>query len=206
VVIDAAAAFDSVQPGPVPVVISLHATKALGAGEGAVLACSDTELVARARACSNFGFWGSHTSHRLATNAKMSEYHAAVALAALDGWEETRNRWLRALQLVRKTVAGVLPQARWPEGLIDAYVCSSPTIRVNDAGALAATLGEDGIEARKWWQDGVTSHPAFAHCPATPLPVTAQLAHTTLALPCWQDMNADIADRLGRSLARHGRA
>ena len=205
VVIDAAAAFDSVRPGPVPSVVSLHATKALGAGEGGVLLCTDTDLVARARACSNFGFLGSHVSHRVATNAKMSEYHAAVALAALDGWPETRANWTHSLCLVREAVQAGLSRADWPAGLIGSYICSSPTIQVEDAAAVAATLREDGIEARKWWQDGIPSHPAFAHCPATPLPVTAALAHATLALPCWQDMDDDVAGRLHRSLARHGR-
>lgn len=205
VVIDAAAAFDSVRPGPVPAVISLHATKALGAGEGAILLCADTDMVARARARSNFGFLGSHVSHSVATNAKMSEYHAAVSLAALDCWPQTRANWLRSLHVVRDAVKAAMGSARWPDGLIESYVCSSPTIRVEDAAAVAATLRQDGIEARKWWQDGITSHPAFSQCPALPLPATATLAHTTLALPCWQDMDAHIAERLCRSLARHGR-
>ena len=34
VVIDAAAGFDALVPGAVPAVVSLHATKVLGAGEG----------------------------------------------------------------------------------------------------------------------------------------------------------------------------
>ena len=35
VVIDAAAGFDTLVPGRIPTVVSLHATKVLGAGEGA---------------------------------------------------------------------------------------------------------------------------------------------------------------------------
>lgn len=203
VIIDAAAAFDSVRPGPVPAIISLHATKTLGAGEGALLLCADTDLVARARARSNFGFLGNHISHTVATNAKMSEYHAAVALAALDQWPETRRLWQVALERVRNAAAA-LGDIHWPAGLADDYVCSSPTIRVKDAAAMVVTLRQDGIEARKWWQDGLASHPAFAQCDAMPLPVTARLAHATLALPCWLDLDDAVAERLARSLARHG--
>jgi dTDP-4-amino-4,6-dideoxygalactose transaminase len=39
VVIDAAAGFDALDPGDLPCVVSLHATKALGCGEGGFLVC-----------------------------------------------------------------------------------------------------------------------------------------------------------------------
>ncbi|MBX9635731.1 MAG: DegT/DnrJ/EryC1/StrS family aminotransferase, partial [Magnetospirillum sp.] len=83
VVIDAAAAFDSVRPSALPAVVSLHATKVLGIGEGAVLVCTDTALVEESCRRANFGFLGERVSRMPAVNAKMSEYHAAIALAAL---------------------------------------------------------------------------------------------------------------------------
>lgn len=202
VIIDAAAAFDTVRPGPLPAIISLHATKALAAGEGAVLACTDPAVIERARRHANFGFLGNHASQVVATNAKMSEYHAAIALAALDAWPETRQAWRQTLSRIRQAVEGALP-CQWPDGLGDRYVCSSPTIRVADAAAVVGHLRGDGIEARQWWQGGIASHPAFADLPRQPLTVTSLLAATTLALPCWVDLDDTVARRIGAALKRH---
>jgi dTDP-4-amino-4,6-dideoxygalactose transaminase len=44
VVIDAAAAFDSLQVGETPAVVSLHATKVFGVGEGGFVACRDASI------------------------------------------------------------------------------------------------------------------------------------------------------------------
>ena len=43
VVIDAAAGFDAVVPTGTPAVVSLHATKVLGTGEGGFVLCNDTD-------------------------------------------------------------------------------------------------------------------------------------------------------------------
>ena len=77
-VIDAAGALlQQVVPNRkgIAVCFSLHATKAVGAGEGGAVACVDPALIARVASMASFGPNG--------TNAKMSEYHAAVALASL---------------------------------------------------------------------------------------------------------------------------
>ncbi len=91
VVADAAAAFDRGTVGRNPAVFSLHATKILAAGEGGFVVSTDAELIQEIRKCINFGFFGERVARSRAINGKMSEYHAAVTLAALDAWPETRR-------------------------------------------------------------------------------------------------------------------
>src|SRR5262249_37316945 len=55
VVIDAAAGFSALTPGGTPAVVSLHATKVLGVGEGGFVVSTDPELVRAVRIKSNFG-------------------------------------------------------------------------------------------------------------------------------------------------------
>jgi len=86
VLIDAAAAFEVQKiPRHALVAHSLHATKPFGIGEGGVLVGCNAERIARARQLSNFG-----TEQRIAqswgSNAKLSEFHAAVGLAQLTRW------------------------------------------------------------------------------------------------------------------------
>ena len=78
VVIDSAAGFDSLIPGATPAVVSLHATKVLGTGEGGLVVCTDPSIVRDVRTTSNFGLDPDRKATVPATNAKFSEYHAAV--------------------------------------------------------------------------------------------------------------------------------
>jgi len=94
VVIDAAAAFDSLQVGQTPSVVSLHATKILGVGEGGFVASRDASVIRSIRERSNFGFDGNRSALIAGVNAKLSEYHAAIGLASLDMWSETRTAWM----------------------------------------------------------------------------------------------------------------
>src|SRR3546814_2565438 len=116
VVIDAAAGFDGARFGRSPAMISLHATKALAAGEGGLVASRDRGRLANIRSRSNFGFQaGTRSAVRFGTNAKLSEYAAAVCLASLDGWAETRRDFVRVATDYRAAL-GSLPDLRFAPG------------------------------------------------------------------------------------------
>ena len=106
VVIDAAA---SLTKDPVPkyalamanlVVFSLHATKTFGIGEGGLVVAGnrDSTPLRDCRAAANFGFLKDKSSRGLihVTNAKMSDFQAAVGLAVLDDIDGKTDRRRRA--------------------------------------------------------------------------------------------------------------
>src|SRR5262249_50811428 len=93
VVIDAAAAFDSLSPSAVTSVVSMNATKAFGIGEGGFVVSTDDAIRQTVRMRANFGFLGSREAQVAAFNAKLSEYQAAVGHAALDEWAPARADW-----------------------------------------------------------------------------------------------------------------
>ena len=194
VVIDAAAGFDTVEAGKAAVVVSLHATKVFGIGEGAFIASTDRALIgAIARTC-NFGFLGSRETRVPAFNAKMSEYHAAVGLAALERWPETRGDFQRVAAAYRRHLADL---AVTPiDGLGQRWVAATCVVRFADATAaeIAAGLAAAGIETRSWWNRGCHREALFIDAPRTDLPVTEALARSTLGLPCYGDLaDSDIA-------------
>ena len=105
VVVDAAAGFDTLEVGRTPSVVSLHATKALGIGEGGAVFSTDSDHIAAVRGLSNFGLHGSRLASVSGMNGKLSEYSCAVGLAALDEWPVRRQqfreraaRYLHALE------------------------------------------------------------------------------------------------------------
>jgi dTDP-4-amino-4,6-dideoxygalactose transaminase len=189
VVIDAATGFDAISPGAAPAVVSLHATKVFGIGEGGLVISNDAALVRDVRTRSNFGFAGTREAAVPAANAKLSEYHAAVGLAALDEWADVRGEWLAVARAYR----GALPESnrlRFQEGFGQSWIASTCVMSVanSEAVRLADTLERAGVETRRWWGDGAHTHKATTAFPRTPLPVTEALAKSTLALPFFRDL------------------
>jgi dTDP-4-amino-4,6-dideoxygalactose transaminase len=152
------------------------------------------------RQAANFGFHGARIAEIAGANAKMSEYHAAVGLAALDGWERTRAAFLRVAGHYRKRLGplgGIAIQAGFGTDWI-----SSTCMVTATAGrtALETALVRARIETRAWWGDGPAGHPAFRDCPRTPLPETAALAARVLGLPFAVDLTEDEVGRIAAAL------
>jgi dTDP-4-amino-4,6-dideoxygalactose transaminase len=196
VVIDAAAGFDTLVPGATPTVVSLHATKVLGAGEGGFVVSRDRSLIQTIRAKSNFGFQGTREARTSAVNAKLSEYHAAVAHAGLDEWPQTRAQWMAAAEAYGQEFA--LSAVRFQDGFGRSWVTSTCVI---DAGAVAsdieAMLGDASVATRRWWRNGAHTHAATRKFPHGSLPVTEQLAGTTIAIPFFRDIDTGQVRRIG---------
>lgn len=203
VLIDAAAAFDTIHDARLPVCVSLHATKVLGLGEGGFMATEDAALALKFRQLTTYGFHGSRDSQVVATNAKLSEYAAAVGLAALDAWPGDRLRFMRTAQLLRIALIG-LPQVRFQDGWGSDWVTSVCTVGLPDRSAerVAAALAEDGVDTRHWWGRGCHTSQAFAHCRRDDLAVTERLGASTLGLPFSIDMSPDEIGRIAASLTR----
>ena len=206
VIVDAAAAFDATTEAQLPMVVSLHATKAMGIGEGGFLATRDEGLAARVRALSVFGFKGSREARFPSTNSKLSEYAAAVGLAGLDAWPATRRRFGLVAQRLRMALA-LTPQVGFQPGWGSQWVSSVCVVGLPDGAAdwVEDALADEGVDTRRWWGDGCHRNPAFAGLPRADLPNTERLARQTLGLPFMIDMTEDelfrIADGLRRALA-----
>jgi dTDP-4-amino-4,6-dideoxygalactose transaminase len=205
VVVDAAAGFDAVRPRRSPVMVSLHATKVLGIGEGGVVIGPDAGFSEELRRRLNFGFYHVRLAMVPALNAKLSEYHAAVGHAALDEWPQSRRAFQRVALNYGRALAD-LPGVSLLEGYGERWVTSTAILRLEGSDApdidlFAGALAVSGIDTRQWWGRGLHRQPAFADCPRTPLPQTDRLAATTLGLPCFPDLSAGAAVRVARAIA-----
>lgn len=206
VIIDAAGAFGNQRAGRrCHVVFSLHATKALAAGEGGMVVSYDTALAARVRRLSNFGIDLEQGSQVFVAgeNGKLSEYHAAVAHAALDQWPvmAERRRAVQALYqcLLQRHCPLLGMQQRDEHGIYPILVGLLP------AGLRARNLQPDllaqGIETRQWYCPTLDRHPAFASFAVGPLPVAHELAERLIGLPFFIDIEENQMQRVVRAVA-----
>jgi dTDP-4-amino-4,6-dideoxygalactose transaminase len=204
VVVDAASCFDSCQnvgralPENVMLMVSLHATKTVTTGEGGVL-IGPEDWIRRIRTWSNFGFHGSRIAHNLATNSKISEYHAAVGLASLDNWEHDRKEWERTAYRMQTalTELGCKTQLAFQSGQISS-TCIAIFESESHRNTAESKLEAHGIETRRWWGDGLHRMPSFAEIGAThSLQTTERIASTTLGIPYFRDLDSNAIDRIG---------
>jgi dTDP-4-amino-4,6-dideoxygalactose transaminase len=201
VVIDAAAGFDALKPGAVPAVVSLHATKVLGVGEGGFVISTDTALTKDIRARSNFGFAGTREAVVPGANAKLSEYHAAVGLAALDEWAVARNEWVAVAQAYRGALSAT-NRLRFQGGFGENWIASTCVISLSDGtvAEMTAALAAAAVDTRRWWGRGAHAHAATAGFPRTPLPVTEALGRSTIAIPFFRDLGASEIERVAAAV------
>lgn len=207
VLFDAAASFDSLfNFGKDAVnyewglIVSLHATKSLPAGEGGLFISNNSDWVHRVRAWSNFGFVNDRESSFVGTNAKMSEYTAAIALASLDVWEESRSKWEKQLKWM-KQISELANLTIYPAAQSN-YIAPYFIIETSKANikSIEIEFSQANIETRKWWSKGCHTMNAFKHLPTSDLSKTENLSETTLALPYYVDLSADDKKRIENAL------
>jgi dTDP-4-amino-4,6-dideoxygalactose transaminase len=171
VLIDAAGAIYGQQSSTIPEIVvsySLHATKAIGAGEGGAIATCDLTLLERIEQLATFGAGG--------TNAKMSEYHAAVALASMA---RVRPDW-RA-PLIRAYVEN-LPEHEFQFGSHPQQTLFP--VLLSDAHTAATSLSRSGIETKQWYRPFLDERTEFFNFQKFgPQPVTPMLRQRMLGLP-----------------------
>ncbi len=206
VVIDGAAAFDTIssvetaRPAKTPVMISLHATKVFGIGEGGFVVSTDADVMRRFRQICNFGFWGEPCGQILGYNGKLSEYHAAVGLAAFEVWPQQRTRMVRLTHEYLERLARVSAVSTLP-GYGSGWVSCYCNVRVRgDAAPVIEHLEREGIQTRRWWKSGVHEQTAYEVFDRDELPVTQMLAREVFGLPFLRDMTNEQFDRVVSAL------
>ena len=205
-IIDAAASVDTLyfddffKMRKFGLVVSLHATKLIQAGEGGLFISNDSGWVERFKSWSNFGMDGSRTSLFVGSNAKMSEYASAIGLASLKNWKRDRQDWLsqsnRAYEISNRFGLKVLnPMAQ--KQVTPYWIIKSEKIeRIKQEFELA------GIPYRSWWESGCHEMPAYSKYQVMPLPNTELATKNSLGLPFHLFLNNPQWKRIETSLEK----
>lgn len=207
VIIDAAACFDTIDvrevcAGPLAVALSLHATKTFSTAEGGIMLASDTRLVERALAALNFGFLSGRDCAVPSINGKLSEYHAAIGLAELDGWAEKRQAYLR--------VAATYSEAAAAAGLSHRVVVDTQRANpyalflasdADEASIIGRALNNAAIDWRLWYGRGLHRQTYFNMPGSHRFPITDAVSPAIIGLPFAIDLGRDEVDRVIRAVA-----
>jgi dTDP-4-amino-4,6-dideoxygalactose transaminase len=191
-------------------VFSLSPTKPLVAAEGGIIATNDDVLAERCRIGRDYANPGDYDCRFVGMNARMSELHAAVALASFDGLEErilVRNE----LAVVYREAMAEIPGISFPavpagdrSTFKDLTILVEPDAFGMSASALADALRAEGIETRRYYAPPV--HRMRAYRAVTVgnggLPVTERASERVLSLPLWEGLTPRQVQLVGFAVER----
>ena len=191
-------------------VFSFSPTKVVVAAEGGMIATNDDLLAERCRIGRNYGNPGDYDCRFVGLNARMSELHAATALASLSDLEERLGERNRLAGVYTEALAGVpgIGVPHVPVGARSTYkdytILVEPAEFGLDADALAAALRLHGIETRRYYAPPVHAMRAYSslRSPAGAWPVTDRAAQRALTLPLWVGMTDAQVTGVAGAIAR----
>jgi dTDP-4-amino-4,6-dideoxygalactose transaminase len=197
VLVDSASGFGSLDEGGMELgaqgdaeVFSFHATKPLAIGEGGAISTRDERLALRLRQLTNFGLDQERTLVAApGLNARMSEMHAAIGLAALDRHDEVLSaRRARAATLATRLGEHLefQPNSEMSAWQVVPALAQDPQARE----AILTRAEEMRIELRTYFQP-LHLMPTLAHYGAGPLNATGELASRVLSLPMANDLSEE---------------
>jgi dTDP-4-amino-4,6-dideoxygalactose transaminase len=213
---DAAHAFGSTRRG-VPVggfgdaeVFSLSPTKVLVAGEGGLISTNDDALAERCRIGRDYGNPGDYDMRFVGLNARMSEFHAAIALGSLEALDERierRNGYAARYREALSRIPGVdFPEV--PAGDRSTYkdftILIDPDLFGVDAEGLGRALAAVGIDTRRYYAPPVHEMQAYRGVSGSngDLVATEVAASRVLSLPLWSEMEETEQRRVVEAVAR----
>jgi FlaA1/EpsC-like NDP-sugar epimerase/dTDP-4-amino-4,6-dideoxygalactose transaminase len=181
-------------------IFSLTPTKPMVGGEGGLIATRDRDLAARLRVGRDYGNPGDYDTRFAGLNARMSEFHAAMALESLSLLDRNlaRRRDLAARYIDGlRSVPGIHTQVV-PVEHVSTY--KDFTIAVDavelgiDRNQLVAVLATEGIDTRNYFDPPVHRQQAYRTEAAVDLPTTDALSRSVVSLPLYPDLTDDDVD------------
>ena len=191
-------------------VFSLSPTKVVVAGEGGLVATADAALAEALRMGRDYGNPGDYDCRFPGLNARLSELHAAVALASLQGLDERVSYRGSLAARFASAVAGLpgLVMAAVPDGDTSTYKDLTVIVDASAFGLsapqLAIALRADGIDSRRYYHPPIHQQAAYAgRWPQRrPLPVTEALSERVLSVPLWSHMTPAQMDGVADAVVR----
>jgi dTDP-4-amino-4,6-dideoxygalactose transaminase len=190
-------------------VFSFSPTKLLVAGEGGMVTTRDADLARKLRAARNYGDSGNYDPDLAGLNARMSEFHAALAVRGLPGLDaridrrnQIRLRYERRLDAIPGFgFQRIRPGSR--SACKDFAVLVDEAAFGNSRDWLVDALEKENIQVRRYFWPPVHRqklyHDIWDKCP---LPITENISDSILNLPTYSTLSDETVDKICDAVLR----
>ncbi len=185
---------------------SFFANKVITTGEGGMVICKDTALFQKMQVLRDHGMEKSRRYWHVVPgfNYRLTSMQAAIGLAQMERLEHfltRRDEIVARYDAALSKVPGIVlpPRAPWARNIHWLYsILVDPTLAGIDRDALAARLGELGIETRGFF---FPLHIMPPYASAEPFPVATDISSRGLSLPTANDIRLEDVDRVCAAIA-----
>ena len=181
---------------------SFHATKAFHSAEGGLVTCRDAHLTNALWQLQNFGLSGAADVQRVAGNAKMNEFSAAMGLCNLRHLGEYLEGRKRAYLQYLSRLDGIrgVRLNRFAGGVEPNYTYFPVWIDPEEAGFsrddLAEELEKHGIGSRKYFSPAVCDMEPYRKYDRGQTPIARKAASQVLTLPMYAELTQTEVDEI----------
>lgn len=182
---------------------SFHATKVFNTVEGGCLTYSDTSLDKEFRALRQFGMYGKEDAEMVGTNAKMTEFHAAMGICNLRHINEYITKRKLCADRYRERLYGIKGITICPvQDNVQSNYAYFPVVFDKDGfgksrNEIADTLAEENIFARKYFYPLTSDFTIVReNFKINESPIAKSIADRILTLPLYSDLTVDEIDRI----------
>ncbi|MBO1686768.1 MULTISPECIES: DegT/DnrJ/EryC1/StrS aminotransferase family protein [Clostridium] len=207
VIYDAAHAFGITVDG-IPVgnlgdisMFSFHATKVFHTVEGGALTYSDSSLAREFASWRQFGMYGKEDAEKIGTNAKMTEFHAAMGICNLRHIEEEIAKRRRVAERYHKNLDGIdgIILNKEKEGVKCNYAYMPVVFDKSKFGLsrdeVCEKLESNGIFARKYFYPITSEFSVYKDkFEIQPTPIAYDISNKVLTLPLYADLSIEEVD------------
>lgn len=178
---------------------SFHATKVFNTVEGGAVCYADDGLVQPLNDMKSFGLFGEEGRY-IGTNAKMSEFHAAMGICNLRHIEGEIAKRKTAVERYRERLSGIegIKLAPEQEGVKSNYAYF-PVVFDGfkyDRDLIFEMLKSEDIIARKYFYPLTNSFDCYKDYDKGVTPVAEYIADRVLTLPLFADLTVEDVDRI----------
>ena len=165
-----------------PLHLVCHATKVFHCVEGGAVVFKDKDVLERAKKLINFGFDENNSPTMVGTNAKLSEFHAAMGLSMLDHIDEILNLRQAVMSQYIRQLDGIVRFQSWSDysqnnGAYAPVLFETP----HERQLCETALHKKGIQSRRYFYPDLASLGVYAQ--ETDCPISMQASHRVLCLP-----------------------
>lgn len=171
------------------IVFSLHATKVMGAGEGAIVVCGSRDEARKLKRWANFGFDSSRISQTQGFNAKISEVAAIYGLASINNRNQEILEWTMSLSYIKEMIA----DQNWSskvsnfQGVRPYWIAQFKD--ETERNKVEFELSRESVESRRWWPQLMSRNPGINAKLIGSNSNAVNALKTTLGLPLWRDID-----------------
>jgi dTDP-4-amino-4,6-dideoxygalactose transaminase len=175
-------------------VMSLHATKVLGTGEGGLIISKDEKAKKAAELVRSFGLQGDQVMHLDGLNGKLSELHAAFGLASL----EILHHNIHKRRLIYRRYKSQLDPNKImvydleARGLNTNYLYFPVMVYESSAKDLKDTLFAQGVMARRYFYPSLND----VYDKGSVYPVSQGVSERMLCLPIFPELPLESVDKI----------